>query len=335
MKRKDLENVTTRRKNLANITPRRMDLANLTRFHPDFFFLVGIPGLEESHRLLSILFCIMYVVALAGNITLIWVVSANESLHQPMFLFLMVLAIADLLISSITVPKILSIFWLRAHEISFDACLTQMFFIHFTSVVESTILLAMAYDRYVAIYHPLVYVTKLSISFIKMVMGISVLKGIMVITPVVLLAWRLPYWGSNIIKHTYCEHMAMARLATANIRVNVIFGITAAAFSLGVDFILIGFSYAAIIWAILKLSKSEARHKAFNTCGSHLSVISLFFIPAFFSFITHRIPHNHIPPHVHILVANLYVIVPPMMNPIIYGVRTKEIQQRFIKMLKS
>ncbi|KAM9319675.1 olfactory receptor 52D1-like [Gastrophryne carolinensis] len=275
----------------------------------------------------------MYVVALAGNIALIWVISANKSLHQPMFIFLVVLATADLLISSTTVPKILSIFWFSVHEISFGGCLTQIFLIHFTGVVESSILVAMAYDRYVAICHPLVYVTKISVSFIKTIIVISVFKGLMLISPIVFLAWQLPYQGSNIIKHTYCEHMAMARLATASIKVNIIYGMSAAAFSAGVDFILIGFSYGAIIWAIVRLKKSEARHKAFNTCGSHLCVLTILYIPAYFSFITHRIPHNHIPPYVHILVANLYVTVPPMMNPIIYSVRTKEIQQRVLKML--
>ncbi|KAM9319659.1 olfactory receptor 52E4-like [Gastrophryne carolinensis] len=309
-----------------------MDLANTTCFHPDFFFLVGIPGLEESHRPLSILLCIMYVVALAGNMTLIWVISANKSLHQPMFIFLVVLAVADIFMSTSTVPKTLSIFWFNAHEISFNGCIAQIYFIHATSLTESSMLMAMAYDRYVAICHPLSYVTKLTTSFIRTFIVLLVAKCMIMVIPLPLLAWRLPYRGSNLIKHTYCEHMGVARMATASVRVNIISGMITLALSSFLDIIFIALSYVAIIRAIIRLKNSEARKKAFNTCGSHLCVISLFYIPAYFSFITHRIPHAHIPQYVHIIMANVYVIVPPTMNPIIYGVRTKEIKQNFFKM---
>ncbi|KAM9319696.1 olfactory receptor 52E4-like [Gastrophryne carolinensis] len=309
-----------------------MDLANLTSFHPNFFFLVGIPGLEESHHLLSILLCTVYILALAGNITLVWVISANENLHQPMFIFLVVLAVADILMSSSVVPKALSIFWFNAHEISFNGCIAQIFFIHFTSLTGSSTLLAMAYDRYVAICHPLTYVTKFNPSFIRTIIVILVIRSVIINFPLALLAWRLPYRGSNVIRHTYCEHMGVARLATASIRINIISGMVTVSLGSLVDIILIVLSYAAIIRAIIRLRNSEARHKAFNTCGSHLCVISLLYIPAFFTFITHRVPHTHIQPYVHILVANLYVSIPPMMNPVIYGVRTKEIKQTFFKM---
>ncbi|KAM9319657.1 olfactory receptor 52B2-like [Gastrophryne carolinensis] len=308
-------------------------MANVTSFHPDVFLLIGIPGLEKSHLLLSILFCIMYILALAGNAILIAVILANESLHQPMYIFLVVLAIDDLLLSTSTVPKTLSIFWFSAHEISFNACLTQIFFIHYSSLIESGILLVMAYDRYVAICHPLEYVTKLTVSFIRTVIVISVIRGILVVGTIIFLAWRLPYKGSIVIEHTYCEHMSMARLATASILPNVIYGMAILSVTSVIDILLIGVSYVSIIQAVVRLSNSEAKYKAFNTCGSHLCVLALFFIPGYFSFITHRVPHNHIPPYVHILVANLYVIVPPMMNPIIYGVRTKEIQQKTFRML--
>ncbi|KAM9319658.1 olfactory receptor 52E4-like [Gastrophryne carolinensis] len=264
--------------------------------------------------------------------TLIWVISANKSLHQPMFIFLVVLAVADIFMSTSAVPKTLGIFWFNAHEISFNGCIAQIFFIHATSLTESSMLMAMAYDRYVAICHPLSYVTKLTPSFIRTFIVILVSRNIIMMLPMSLLAWRLPYRGSNVIKHTYCEHMGVARMATANIRVNIISGMIALALGSFVDIILIALSYGAIIMAIIRLKNSESRKKAFNTCSSHLCVISLFYIPAYFSFITHRIPHAHIPPYVHILVANLYVIVPPLMNPIIYGVRTKEIKQTFLKM---
>ncbi|KAM9319691.1 olfactory receptor 52D1-like [Gastrophryne carolinensis] len=307
-------------------------MTNETIFHPDYFLLMGIPGLERSQHLLSLPFCVMYVLALVANTMLILVISANENLHQPMYIFLVVLAIGDILLSSTTVPKTLSIFWFGAHKISFNGCLIQIFFLHFTCMTESAILLTMAYDRYVAICLPLAYVTKLNQSFIKIVILTSVIRSKMLMLPVIILLCRLPYRGSIVIEHTYCEHMAMARLATASILPNIIYGMVIIIFTSVIDLILIGLSYVSIIKAIMRLSTSEARHKTYNTCGSHLCVIALLCIPAFFSFITHRIPHNHIPPLVHILVANLYVLIPPMMNPIIYGVRTKEIKQRFFKL---
>ncbi|XP_077323077.1 olfactory receptor 52N2-like [Lithobates pipiens] len=307
-------------------------MSNSTTFHPNFFLLMGIPGLENSHLLLSILFCFLYILGVASNSTLIAVISVHESLHQPMYFFLVMLAVGDLVLSSTTVPKTLCIFWFGSHEISFNSCLVQIFFIHFICMTESGILLAMAYDRYIAIFYPLSYVTKLNPSFVTTVILVSVTRSLIIITPLVLLAWRLPYQGGNIIEHTYCEHMAMARLATASILVNVIYGMVIMVLTSVIDLFLIGLSYVSIIQAIMRLSTSEARRKTSSTCVSHLCVITLLYVPAFFSFIAHRIPHNHVPPNIHILVANIYVIVPPMLNPIIYGVRTKEIQQKAIKM---
>lgn len=122
----------------------------------------------------------------------------------------------------------------------------------------------------------------------------------------------------------------MARLATADILVNVVYGLIIAACATGIDIILIVSSYIAIIMAILRLRSSAVRLKAFNTCVSHVCVIVLFYSPAFFSFIAYRVGHKHIPLQVHIVVANLYVLVPPMMNPIIYGVKTREIRRRVV-----
>ncbi|XP_040278618.1 olfactory receptor 52D1-like isoform X1 [Bufo bufo] len=294
---------------------------------------MGIPGLEHYHLQLSILFFIMYVLSLIGNSILFLVIAITESLQQPMYLFLMMLSVGDILLSSSTVPKTLSIFWFGSNLISFNGCLMQIFFIHFICMTESAILLAMAYDRYIAICHSLTYVTRLTTGFIRAVMVISVARSVVIIIPVILLLRRLPYQKSIVIEHTYCEHMAMARLATANIMVNIIYGVVIIVCTSVIDLLLIGMSYVAIIQAVLKLSSSAARHKTFSTCVSHICVIILLYVPAFFSFITHRIPHNHIPAYVHILVANLYVLVPPMMNPIIYGVRTKEIRQRVFQLL--
>ncbi|XP_040195485.1 olfactory receptor 52E8-like [Rana temporaria] len=301
---------------------------NSTSFHPDYFLLIGIPGLEDSHLLISIPFSIMYVLALLGNSMLILVISTNEILHQPMYIFLMMLAFCDTLLSSSTVPKTLSIFWFDSHEISFNGCLTEVFFIHFTFGIESSILLLMAYDRYCAICHPLTYATTLTNSFIAKATTLAVFRVFSMAVPFVFLLKRLPFKQSNVIEHTYCEHMSVAKLATADILINTVYGLMTIFTSPGADMILIVLSYAAIISAVLRLPSSEDRFKAFNTCVSHICVIVLFYIPAFFSFIAHRVGHKYISLQFHIIFANLYVLIPPMMNPIIYGVRTKEIRER-------
>ncbi|XP_040190000.1 olfactory receptor 52E4-like [Rana temporaria] len=301
---------------------------NSTSFHPDYFLLIGIPVLEDSHLLISIPFSIMYVLALLGNSTLILVISTNEILHQPMYIFLMMLAFCDTLLSSSTVPKTLSIFWFDSHEISFNGCLIEVFFIHFTFGIESSILLLMAYDRYCAICHPLTYATTLTNSFIAKATTLAVFRVFSMAVPFVFLLKRLPFKQSNVIEHTYCEHMSVAKLATADILINTVYGLMTIFTSPGADMILIVLSYAAIISAVLRLPSSEDRFKAFNTCVSHICVIVLFYIPAFFSFIAHRVGHKYISLQFHIIFANLYVLIPPMMNPIIYGVRMKEIRER-------
>ncbi|KAM4796264.1 uncharacterized protein WCC33_001412 [Rhinophrynus dorsalis] len=309
-----------------------MDIFNMSSFHPEYFILIGIPGLEDFHLLISVPFCVMYMMALIGNSLLLFIIATNHCLHQPMYIFLTMLAITDLLLCSSAVPKTLSIFWFESHEIWFYGCLLQVFSIHYLFVIESSILLTMAYDRYIAICFPLTYTNILTNSFIIRILFLCMVRALFIITPLILLLNRLPYRHSNVIAHSFCEHMAVANLATADNLVNSIYGLVAAFSSTGIDMVIIVMSYVVIFRTVLRLPYSEARLKAFNTCVSHICVITMFYIPAFFSFVAHRAAKGKIPPSVHIMLANLYVLVPPMMNPIIYGVRTKEIRHRVFGM---
>ncbi|EGV99812.1 olfactory receptor 52B2 [Cricetulus griseus] len=299
---------------------------NITIFHPAVFVLLGIPGMEAYHTWLSVPLCLMYVTAVFGNSILLVVIITERNLHEPMYFFLSMLAITDILLSTTTVPKALTIFWLHAHNIAFDACVTQVFFVHTMFVGESAILLAMAFDRFVAICAPLRYTTVLTWHIVGRIALAIVIRSFCIIFPVIFLLKRLPFCRTNVIPHSYCEHIGVARLACADITVNIWYGFSVPIVMVIMDVILIAVSYSLILRAVFRLPSQDARHKALSTCGSHLCVILMFYVPSFFTLLTHRFGRN-IPRHVHILLANLYVVVPPMLNPIVYGVKTKQIRE--------
>ncbi|XP_009632582.1 olfactory receptor 52B2-like [Egretta garzetta] len=309
-----------------------MAARNQTSLQPASFLLLGMAGLEDQHAWLSVPFCLMYITALLSNLILLIAIVTERSLHKPMYLFLAMLAVADLVLSSSTVPKALSVFWSLSKEISFRACLTQMFFIHLSFVAESTVLLAMAFDRYVAICSPLRYATVFTHSVVAKVGLAAIARSFCVMFPTIFLLQRLPYCRHRVMPHTYCEHMGIARLACADISINIWYGFATTLLCPGVDVVLIGVSYVLILRAVFRLSSKDAQRKAVGTCSSHACVIFVFYTPAFFSFFTHRFGHN-VPHHVHILLANLYVLLPPMLNPIIYAMKNKLIREKVSQVL--
>ncbi|XP_077901225.1 olfactory receptor 52H1-like [Ictidomys tridecemlineatus] len=307
-------------------------MSNSSCYNPSSFILLGIPGLEHFHLWIGIPFCVIYLVAIVGNCILLYLIAIERSLHEPMFFFLSMLASTDLILSTATVPKLLSNLWLGSQEITFSGCLTQMFFLHFSFVVDSAILLAMAFDRYVAICLPLRYNTVLTPQVIIKLMVSIVVRSFSVILPDVFLLKRLPFCRTRIIPHTYCEHIGVARLSSADISVNIWYGFSVPLMTVISDVILIAVSYVFILRAVFQLSSLGARQKALSTCGSHVCVILMFYTPAFFSILAHRFGHG-VPRNVLILFANFYVAIPPALNPVVYGVKTKQIQEKFILLI--
>ncbi|XP_073468433.1 olfactory receptor 52P1-like [Aquarana catesbeiana] len=296
-----------------------------------YFFLIGVPGLEDVHVWISLPIFFMYLITLLANISVLLTIKKEESLHQPMYLFLSMLLLSDLVQSSAALPKMLLLFWFNLREISFEGCLVQMFFIHSSAIMSSTVVLAMAFDRYVAICQPLRYSTVLTNPLIAKIGVLAVMRGTLLVFPLPLLIKRLPFCRSHVINHTYCEHMTVAKLSCANIRINVVYGLAVALLVVGVDIMGITVSYVIIVTAVFNLSSQEARHKVGSTCVSHICVILLSYIPALFSSVTQRFG-GHTASSTQIILSILYLIIPPMLNPIIYGIKTKEIQKNVLKL---
>ncbi|KAG5199768.1 hypothetical protein JEQ12_006247 [Ovis aries] len=298
-----------------------MSLPNNISFHPNTFLLVGIPGMEAIHTWISIPFCLIYLTALLGNFSILFIIRTDSNLHEPMYFFLCMLSVADLILSTTAMPKILSIFWFHDREIYFEACLVQVFLIHSLCSMASGFILAMAFDRYVAICNPLRHSIILTHRVIQNVGLAIIFRGVVLFCPQPFMLWWLPY----------CRTMSSL---TPTTRICRTYSLTAAFLTGGLDFILILCSYVVILYTVFHLPSKAARLKTLGTCGSHVCVILVAYTPAFFSFLTHRFGH-HVAPHIHIFVANIYVLVPPMVNPMIYGIRTKRIRERYLQVLTS
>ncbi|KAM9319654.1 olfactory receptor 52N2-like [Gastrophryne carolinensis] len=308
---------------------------NLSVSEPAVFILEGLPRFESAHVWISFPVFVMYLVEIFGNGLMMILIVVEEHLHSPMYYFLCSLSLTDLFLSSSIVLNMLGIFWMSHKEITFLSCLVQMFSIHFFAMIESGILVAMALDRYVAICMPLHYTTVLTTKLIVKIDVGLIIRGILLVTPFPLMANGLPYCQNRHIAHSYCDHMAVVKLACTDVTVNSAYGLTVALFVIIGDTSAIAMSYSWILRAVLRLSSNNARNKAFSTCTSHICILLLFYTLGLFSFLAHRV--GHIAPYIHVIFANLYMLIPSTLNPIIYGAKTKDIRtalyNRFLKLV--
>ncbi|CAO2582439.1 Olfactory receptor 52R1 [Lemmus lemmus] len=291
------------------------------------FLLVGLPGLEAAPSWWTVPLVTVYLLSALGNGTILWIIALEPTLHRPMYFFLFLLSVSDVGLATVLMPTLLGLAFADLHAVPASACLLQMLFVHVFSVMESSVLLAMAFDRAMAICRPLHYPALLTNGVVSKIGMAIAFRCLSLHLPLPFLISRMPFCPNKVIPQSYCEHMAVLKLVCADTKINRGYGLFVAFSVVGFDIIVISVSYVMILRAVLRLPSGEARLKAFGTCASHVCVILAFYIPALFTFLTHRFGH-HVPHVVHIMFANVYLLVPPMLNPIIYGVRTKQIRDR-------
>ncbi|XP_074071863.1 olfactory receptor 51I2-like [Macrotis lagotis] len=309
-----------------------MDSFNNSAFRS--FLLTGFPGLETAHPQISVLVCVLYLIAIVGYSLILVVIWQSQSLHEPMNYFLSMSAASDLGICATTLPTLLKLFWLNAHQIAFDSCLVQMFFIHVFSLMESGILLTMAFDRYVAISNPLHYASILTSStIIKIGFGL-ILRATAVILPIPFLIKRLKFCKANVLSHSYCLHLDIIKLSCSDHHINSIYGLILLIITFGLDSVLILLSYLRILITVLGIVSHEEQLKALNTCVSHICAVLLISIPMLGVCIIHCFG-NHVPPVIHIIMGYVYLLVPTVLNTIVYCIKTREIRTCILRLCQT
>ncbi|XP_073218910.1 olfactory receptor 51G2-like [Lepidochelys kempii] len=307
-----------------------MSAVNDTKFKSAVFLLIGLPGQEDMHLWISFPFCLVYVISIVGNSVILFIIKTDPSLHEPMYIFLSMLAVTDLGLSISTIPTILGILLFNSREISLDACFAQLFFIHSLSYIESSVLLLMAFDRFIAICNPLRYASILTPLRIARMGLFFVLRSVALNIPLPFLLKRFRYCRANVLSHSYCLHQEVMKLACSDITVNSIYGLSIKLLSEGLDSLLIFLSYVMILKTVLSVASHMECLRALNTCVSHLCAVLLFYIPEIGLSVIHRFG-NSSPPFLQILLGYVYLLVPPLMNPIVYSLKSKHLRARIMR----
>ncbi|XP_075404687.1 olfactory receptor 51I2-like [Tenrec ecaudatus] len=309
-----------------------MPQSNVT-FQPAVFILTGLRGLGGARLWLGPLLSLMYIITMVGNCIVLYLVKNERSLQEPQYFFLSMLAGADIMLSVSTLLSVLKVFILGLCEIAFNHCLSQLFFIHTFSSMGSGILLAMAFDRYMAISHPLQYASILTDSCITKMGLAAFLRGIALMFPLPILLKRLPFCKGQTLSYSYCIHPDVMKLACGQVKINIFYGMVLVICSFGFDFLFIVISYVMIFQAVLNIASREGQMKALNTCFSHIFIVLIYYGPHIAVTTMHRITHRSSPLTLAVL-GNIYLFMPPMLNPIVYSLKTKQIREALRKSFK-
>uniref|UniRef100_A0A8C2LJT3 Olfactory receptor n=3 Tax=Cricetulus griseus TaxID=10029 RepID=A0A8C2LJT3_CRIGR len=296
------------------------------------FFLVGLSQYPELQLFLFVLCLIMYLIILLGNSLLIIISVLDSRLHTPMYFFLGNLSFLDICYTSSSIPQMLIMFMSERKSISFLGCALQMFISLGLGSTECVLLAVMAYDRYAAICNPLRYpIIMNKVLYVHMAVWSWVVGCLNSLVQTVF-AMVLPFCGHNVIDHLTCEILALLKLVCSDITMNVLIMTVASVVLLMIPLLLISVSYIFILSSILRINSSEGRKKAFSTCSAHLTVVILFYGSALFMYMKPKSKHTKASDEIIVL---SYGVVTPMLNPIIYSLRNKEVKEAVKKILSK
>ncbi|XP_062951777.1 olfactory receptor 56A1 [Cynocephalus volans] len=297
------------------------------------FLLICFPNFQSWQHWLSLPLSLLFLLAMGANATLLITIQLEASLHQPMYYLLSLLSMLDMVLCLTVIPKVLAIFWFDLRSISFSTCFLQMFIMNSFLPMESCTFMVMAYDRYVAICHPLRYPSIITDQFVVKASVFIVARNAFLTAPIPILTARLHYCGRNVIENCICANLSVSRLSCDNFTLNRIYQFVAGWTLLGSDFILIFLSYTYILRAVLRFKAEGAAMKALSTCGSHFILI-LFFSTILLVVVMTNVARKRVPMDILILFNVLHHLIPPALNPIVYGVQTKEIKHGIQKLLQ-
>ncbi|XP_006877846.1 PREDICTED: olfactory receptor 8K5-like [Chrysochloris asiatica] len=296
------------------------------------FILIGVTRNPELQLPLFGAFLFIYMITVVGNMGLIVLTKADSRLHTPMYFFIRHLAFIDLGNSTVIYPKMLVNLVVGKSSISYYECVTQMAFYILFIISELFILSAMAYDRYVAICNPLLYNVIMSERLCHVLVGIpylySAFQSLMITSKI----FTSTFCGSNIISHFYCDNAPLLPLLCSNAREIELLIIIFSAINLISSLLVLLGSYMLILMSIFRMNSAEGRKKAFSTCGSHLTVVVVFYGTLLFMYLQPKSAHSF---ETDKMVSVFYTLVIPMLNPFIYSLRNKEVKNAFHRIFKN
>nr|XP_033779138.1 olfactory receptor 6-like [Geotrypetes seraphini] len=299
----------------------------INQTHVKEFFLVGLPVLPELQILVFWMFLLMYIVTMSVNLVLITIVKISRHLHRPMYFFLCNLSFLEIGYVSVTVPRILISLLTHKKSISFEGCFLQVFFFTFLCATETVLLGIMSFDRYVAICHPLRYAIIMSCRVcLQLIITTWTFAFLATSFPIILIS-TLPFCGPNVIDHFFCECAPLLKLVCGYADFGDLAVTVCAAITILCSVMITLLSYIFIITTILQMSSSTGNQKAFSTCASHLTVVIIFYSTILAMYIkpTARDAHQNK------VMAVLYAVVTPLVNPFIYSLKNKEVKEALYK----